>query len=284
MTTLLEHLANKPPADHAMQGQWHNIRICPDLGSGELLNVGVALRLADGSLRYRLIDGARRLACLFGGEIEAPTLQLLAALRQQLAQGELHAPSPNILFSASKPLIGHDADLMLDELFAETVTLAREDEQQEETAFASMNTEKVRKLVFDALRQKTGLTADRIIGQQQVMEVLDGDRPRHLDIPLQGPAFLGSVISGWYKSPASVERNILRADMELGAARRIFGRDRLGLFILRPGQGQIPEPALLKLDNLIDRLEWMIRSQDMALGVRESEDDLAADIAEWASA
>jgi hypothetical protein len=41
---------------------------------------------------------------------------------------------------------------------------------------------------------------------------------------------------------------------------------------------------LLKLDNLINHLEWMIRSQDMTLGARENKETLVEDIAEWADA
>ena len=280
--TLRQFLAQQPRAEYTVHGEWHNIRLRPDLATGEVLNIGIALRLPDGRLTYRLLEDAKRLTCLYGEGIEEDTLALIASLRQKLANGELATPSPNIIFSEAKTVNAADEAELLDQLFDETVTLSRPDGKVDDTAFASMSTEKVRKLVFDVLRQSTGMKADKIIGQNSVIEVRDGAKTHHLDIPIQGNDFLGSVISGWYKSPVSVERNIMRADLALGAARQVFHKDRIGLFILRPGAGQIPSPALIKLDNTIDKLEWLIRSQGLTLGVRETEDDLAGEIASWA--
>lgn len=279
---MLKFLARQVPAEYRIEGRWRNIRLKPDLATGEVLNVGVVVELPDGQIKYKLLEDAKRLACLYGDEVEDPTRFLLSCLRKSLASGNMEPPSPNIVFSDAKPVKGVDDDDVLAVLFDETVTLARQTSKQEEIAFASMDTKKVRKLVFDAIKLKTGTDADRIIGQSETLSTRDGDKTRYLDIPLQGNFALGSVISGWYKSSISVERNLLRADVELSAARRLFNKDKIGLFLLRPGDGQIPQPAMAKLDNLIDTLDWRIRSQGLTLGVREDADALADDIAEWA--
>ncbi len=80
-----------------------------------------------------------------------------------------------------------------------------------------------------------------------------------------------------------IEIRYVNADGECRRRRR-FQKDRIGLFILRPGLGATSESALLKLDKVIDRLEWMFRTQDMALGVRKHAADLVQDIAEWVEA
>lgn len=109
----------------ALQGQWLNIRLIPDLNTGEVLNLGVGLRI-DGQVYAKLLSDFSRLRGLYGERFDPEALDVLIELtRLQVTLGDWppRSPSPNIVFSAPKYAAGDSVEAILDDLYAVTVSL-----------------------------------------------------------------------------------------------------------------------------------------------------------------
>src|SRR5699024_1440978 len=88
----------------------------------------------------------------------------------------------------------------------------------------SVNNAKIYRQVRDAARKIACVDADRIFTPDGLIEVVDGGRTRHLDIPIKTDRKVGSIISAWYVTPATIETHYLRAqaNLQVAAERRKY--------------------------------------------------------------
>lgn len=108
----------------AFRGEWFTIRIKPDLTTGELLNVGVALRVA-GKTHIKILPTARPFQLLYGDVGSENFGFLLDLLRSHFVNGGGKSPSPHLLFEEPMYAAGTDITQTLNRLYDNTVTLGR---------------------------------------------------------------------------------------------------------------------------------------------------------------
>jgi len=281
MSAALERLyalATPVPAPR-VSGQWFNIRYSPNTSGGELINIGVGW--VDGVTRQihsRLIDNLEAFRVLFGEAFEEEVRFSLDVVRSALAKSMLESPMRGVAFSNLRYAAGDSAQDVLDRLFSATVSLAEARQSASAKRDAAQNNLAVRKTVFDAIRLKAGLSADRIIAEDPVYWVTDGVRRVPLDIPLRSENMLGSVVSGGYRTKTPLENNLLRSSLDLETAGSIFMRDRLGFFVMRAVSDSGPDASL---DEVIDTTCWKLHKQGIHVGVEETASRLAEDILGW---
>lgn len=117
----LQSVASGPPTP-AMTGRWLNIRICPDLALGELLNVGVGfVDSYSEKIHIRLVDRFDRFRLLYGEEFEHELRMMLRILGSTDLEDNREPPFPNIRFSELKFAAGNSVEEILDRLFEVTV-------------------------------------------------------------------------------------------------------------------------------------------------------------------
>ena len=288
MTSITDRLlsvASTPPAP-AVTGHWFNIRLCPDLALGELLNVGVGyVDSASEKIYTRLVDRFDRFRSLYGEGFEDEMRTMLRILESTLGTKAKQPPIPNLRFSELKFAAGNSVEDILDRLYQATVVTSSPSAPGEtQSRESSAGNEAVRKFVFDELKRIAGLSADRIISSQPMYTVTENGRAYALDIPLRGARHLGSVVSARYKTIQPVEANLLRATVDLETASRVFKQDQLGLFVVRPAPDPIayPQERLTQIDNIIDQIGWKLHKQGVYVGVDDAPAALAEEIAEWA--
>lgn len=281
MSAALERLyalATPVPAPK-VAGQWFNIRYSPSAAGGELINVGVAY--IDGVTRQihsRLIDNLEGFRFLFGEAFEDDVRFSLDVVRSALGKFILEPPLRTVVFSNLRYAAGESVSDVLDRLFSATVSFAEARQSVGARREAGQNNASVRKSVFDAIRLKAGLTADRIIAQDPVYWATDGGRRVPLDIPLRGGTHLGSVVSAGYRTKGPLENNLLRASLDLETAASIFKRDRLGFFVMR---ADADDAVDAELDDVVDTTCWKLHRQGIHVGVESTPERLADDILGW---
>jgi len=288
MSTVSERLrsiAFNPPRPRT-EGRWFNIRLCPDLAHGELFNLGVGyVDGGTGQVHARLIDQFERYHALFGETASDELRSLLSLVDATLREGVFEPPAPQIRFSEQKFVAGDGPEEILERLFDRTVPVPDSLEKPEaHSRDAQASNDAVRKSVFSELRRIAGIAADRIIAPEPTYVIREGARRVVLDVPLRAPSRLGTVVSARYRKVQSVETNLLRASVDLETAAKVFGNDRLGLFVARPASdsGSYPIERLPQLDNVIDTLMWKLHKLGVYVGVEDTSERLASEIAGWA--
>lgn len=279
----LHALATPVPAPK-VAGQWFNIRYSPNPAGGELINIGVGW--VDGVTRRihsRLIDNLEGFRTLFGEAFEEDVRFSLDVVRSALAQSMLESPMGGVAFGSFRYAAGDSPQDVLDRLFSATVSFAEARQSASARRDAAQNNAAVRKSVFDAIRLKAGLGAERIIAEDPIYWVTEGARRVPLDIPLRSDKALGSVVSGGYRTRAPLENNLLRSSLDLETAASIFKRDRLGFFVMR-ATSHADGGADAAMDDVVDTTCWKLHKQGIHVGVENTPERLADDILSWSGA
>ena len=284
----LDHLLSGAISSNSLpvQGNWFNVRYRPNLNTGEILNLGVGFVDSNSKCYCQLLGNFKGLVCIYGPEIERHVRFLLTVIERSIDAGQLTSPSENVIYSEQKFATGTSVNSILNELFNTTVTLAHvhDDKVVEEKIHVAVDDAFVRNEVFNLIRNRARLDADRIIAQDSRF-IVEKDSAKHvLDIPLQGAGRLGSLVSALYSSKNTVEIHLLRATIDLETARRSRRDDQVGLFVLRPdfNNSRIPENILSQIDNVIDSVDWKLRKQNIKFDVQDNSSKVATQIMEWA--
>ncbi len=245
--TVFKKLRNKARAegvaDHPkVRGTWFNIRIIPDLATGETLNIGVGFVGQDNRLELKLLDRFDAFDCLYRNRLSVENVRLLVqivrvSMPEGLQNGQTPViPSPHVMFSSLKFISGDSIHAILDDLYRETVTMAHVAPAKGvvEEKPDSLSNKLAREKVFDAMFQIDS-AAMHIVAETSKWSIpvpAEDGHFRVLDMPLRDPRRFGNVISVWSPQRAYVELNTLRAAVDLDLAMRIYPKNNGGLFVL----------------------------------------------------
>jgi hypothetical protein len=283
MTAALQRLSSlaTPVPAPKVSGQWFNIRYCPDLAGGELLNIGVGYVDAQRrKVHTRLIENLEAFRVLFGEGFEQEVRFALDVVKSTLAKRELESPLRSIVFSEHRFAAGESERELVDRLFEATVSFNEAKAVAVARRDTAQNNASVRTAVFDAIRLKAELRADRIIAPDPIYVAREGDRSYPLEIPIRSDRLLGSLVSAAYRSKQPLENNLLRASLDLETAARIFSQDRLGYFVMRSVHAL--DAAFSRVaDDIIDTIGWKLHRQGVHVGVEDTPERLADEILAW---
>ena len=262
---------NLPPAVAA--GQVFVIRCEPDPFTGERINVGVCVQDANGKRHVRCIEEAGRLECLYGAG--AASVVNLAKFAAACAAEGLPSPSPQITFDAPLPYYHGKPDEILRLTFQEQVTVALP--QRKGTERIQLDDSAALALVVGELRKLVPMVGE-VLANTPVTLVNTPQGPRPVTVPLQPRNGVGAVRSVDY-SPVSLKSHLMDSVLDLQCAALYRQRTYQALFLLRPPQ----EPAKLaqQRDDVIDNV--MYRASALRLYQSDSSEELASNIAAWAS-
>ncbi|HHQ2524274.1 TPA: hypothetical protein ACSPKT_001311 [Pseudomonas aeruginosa] len=201
-----------------VKGVWRPISACLDEDTGEYLNVGVLFQYA-GKVEVRMLDTFERIKCLYGNRIDLASLShLMVDIEDTIRLHHADLPdelSDTIRLGQSLYAAGIDAESVVDEFFFDVVTLGMPTEKQRNHNFRYRSNHKVRETLFEIMREKMALDAERIICSEPYRLRLNNNATIDVDIPLLNERAAGAVVSAWYKSPLVVGNNLLQAASDL---------------------------------------------------------------------
>jgi hypothetical protein len=254
-----------------VQGKWFEVRLAPDLSTGEVLNIGVGfVQARTRRFYFRLLRDASPLQCLYGPAAREQFSFLLKVVHESLStHGPVEGISPQITFGQPRYAAGDTPDQILDTLYRSMVTLARRRSENDGTVeaveFSRRSTERVRDRVRKAFRTIDPDGAQRVWRTHPVpMSLDDGLHTADLQIfkgeDLLAPTFFGSVISACYKHDPLRRGYMGSAFQSLATAREFGGADARGrLFVLSPSSEDEFQPALMRdIENEIDNAAWAL--------------------------
>lgn len=208
------------------------------------------------------------------------TDSLKAHLKKTGTLADWEPPVSGFFAQPMQEYLGHSPEDVLDQVAGLHSSLykARAPARQQKPLAHSEET--IRRQVKNAARRIYGLQADRIFTDGGLIEVQDRGRRHQIDIPIKTERKVGSIISAWFSTPASIETHFLRAQSNLSVASE-RGKYEAGLFISMPN-GLEGHRSQAQVENLIDDIYWRLRRIGYYFEARETPEALAEEIFDWA--
>lgn len=268
-------------------GKWFEIRLFPDLISGEILNIGVGFIDSKSYLHFRMLDNATPFACLYGKQSQESFQFLLNAVKNALSQdGIKSALGPQIELGKPRYIEGHSVEAILNKLYTSVVSLSRksfiEDIQILKTS--QRNTQDLRKTLGTRFKKRYEKNY-RDFWKEDLTVVKVGNQIHHIDMPiwaentLLAPTCFGTIISVAYSDPIYRKSYLNTAYRDLTIARDYLSKNANGgLFILRPDSKDTKFTNLMNdIENEIDSTTWALMNKyKINAQVTENTDELEA--------
>ncbi len=272
----------------AIEGTWQAIQFEPDVLSGERFNVGVVFTQKGSRKPHaRIVPGIGGFRALFGADGAENFAFLLQLLRELLLeQRKLASPSPQLTFTAKRYVGGNNPQEILDDLYADLVTIGhnRELVRDEGPAPDVVKTTKLRKDIERIARRKMGQQWSSIFREQPVELVDEAGKRHQIDLPIWRGSDLftadlfGTIVSAKFKSPIYRSASLLEGYVNFEQAAKHVQRGRGALLILRPSyaSGMYPKAVLDEIDNDIDRVTWpFLKDSRIKIHVGDTPEELA---------
>jgi hypothetical protein len=187
--------------------------------------------------------------------------------------------------SISKPwhTSGKSPEQVLARLFTDVVVMEPRTEKQPRD-FVTLDTEQVRHLVHEELKKIAGTRFEKIVVESQhVIAAGNESAPHVLDFNLRPSKGAGSVLSAVYKTPSTVELNLLRASRDLATYGTIRKVDDLALFIMTGKREQFEASEFSRMSDLVDEQSWCLERQGFRVVSFDEPRPIAESILEWAA-
>lgn len=257
-------LAVTPPA---VTGKWCTIRLHPDVGTGEILNIGVAFAPKRGTVKVQLLPHAKAFHCMYGLSGQENFGFLLRVLQEQLVQikkaADMPRVSPQVSFGPWKFAAGQSEQEILANLYRQSVPLGF----YVETEFERPVNTTVGNLKFRDSVKALVQGADEIFRDKPVKIHAPDGKQHALDMPVwhePGGLFpqrrFGTLVSCQYRLDVYRKAALGPACQHFNtAAELIKNSPGLGFFIaLRPRDNTpgFSHSDITAIENEIDDLTW----------------------------
>lgn len=286
----LTKLAVKVPQP-SFSGAWSTIEIQPDAFVSQRFTIGVAVQSPNDRLYFKLLDEFKKFDCIYGDYFPQKSLREIVAHAEEVLRAAVQKKQaiPAITFDTSCLFIsppaytsGENRESTVERLFNELVVMAPH-LSKIGNEFESMDTPHVRALVNKELKRIAQMDFEKIVVENnQGMLIEEGGTRHFLDLNLRTLRACGSVISAVYKTPASVELNLLKSSRDLTTYSRVQHLNDIGLFLLLPSQESLPPKDYKRIEDLISAQEWKLEQDGFRVVSLSSEQQLAQEIYTWA--
>ena len=110
----------------------------------------------------------------------------------------------------------------------------------------------------------------------------EGEVRHYLDLNLLTSKSCGAVTSAVYKSPQSVEMNLLKASLNLKTCRSVKNLESAALFLLAPNPDLMDPREFRRIEDAIGEHEWKLEQDGFRVVSMQEPVELAREIYNWA--
>ena len=277
----------------AFSGNWSTIEIQPDIFSPQKFIIGVVVQPENNRLHFKLMDEFKKFECIYGDRLPQSIVRELFSYAEQTLRKaaqdktlltEIKFDTENIMISAPQFTSGNDSEITIERLFNEIVVMAPH-QLKSGREFESIDTNKVRVLVNQELKRIASLDYEKIVLPETtglLYEDTDNHSKHYLDFNLLTKSACGSVVSAVYKSPTTIEINLLRSTRDLTTYSRIKNLNHTGIFLLLPNQELLEPKEYKHIDDIINEQSWKLERDGFRVVSLDSHVSLANEIYNWA--
>jgi len=286
----LKSHASKTPKP-VFSGMWSTVELQPDIFAPQRFSIGVVVQTAGDRLYFKLLDDFKKFDCIYRDKFPQKSIGEIITYAEEALRKAVHTRSAiaDVFFetsclSLSLPQFtsGENHEGTVERLYAEVVVMAMTDTKTG-SDFISIDTSQARKMVNLELKRIAQMDYEKIVHQDSQGVLLDENGMKHfLDLNLLTGTACGSVTSAVYKSPQTVELNLLKSSRDLTTYSRIRNIGNIGLFLLVPEVSTIPNKELKRISEVIEEHEWKLEQDGFRVVSMPSPSDLASEIFNWA--
>lgn len=276
----------------AFSGAWTTVELQPDVFVPQRFTVGVVVQTLGDRLHFKLLDDFKKFECLYQDKFPQKSARELlayaeAALRQAVksktAIPEIAFDTHCLALASPSFTSGEDLETTVERLFSEVVVMAPTTKRKG-SEFESIDTPHARALVNAELKKIAEMSFEKIVTPDNQGILLDYEGVKHfLDLNLLTSRACGSVTSAVYKTPQSVEINLLKSSRDLTTYSRVRKMDSIGLFLLLPDSSSMEPKEFKRIEEVIDEHEWKLERDGFRVTSMASASELAREIFEWAT-
>ena len=284
--------SSKPTPKPEFIGWWSYIEFQPDIFSPQRFPIGVVVQAEGERLYFKLLDDFRKFDCVYPEGFPHNSARALMAYAYEELQSAIKSKHPieQIRFdsrvlslSRTAHTSGADREATVERLFSDIVAMVPSNIKKVRE-FESIDTAAARRMVNQHLKVIAGIDFERFVMVDQPGLLIRGDEGvrHHLDLNLLTPTSCGAVISAVYKSPQSVEMNLLKACLDLKTCREVKDLDSAGLFLLTPNPDLMAPREYRRIEEAIGDHEWKLERDGFRVVSLQEPIALAREIYEWA--
>lgn len=272
----------------AFEGLWSTIDLQPDLFSPQRFLVGVVVADISGEWQFRLLSDLKKFDCIYRKSsayikdlFEVAELSLQRAAKSRARFDQVGFDCANLTISTPWPTSGHSIEQVLSRLFSDVIAMEPSEEKAQRD-FVSLDTDQVRKLVNEQLKKISDMRYEQIVVESKEVLVEDVSGDSHvLDFNLRTQTGAGSVISAVYKTPSTIELNILRASRDLTIFSRARNVDNLALFVMSAKSDSMEPSEYHRIGDMLDEQGWRLERQGFRVFMSDETPEIAREVLEW---
>lgn len=268
------------------KGTWARIWVKPSIFSAQTFIIGLAVFDETGLSDYKLISDTIKFNYIYDESGQAVVNQLLAEARLCLGSArENRRPlttmmlPPGLQIDPVGYISGQSNFHAMEEALNEAeIPMEPKPEEFKLARFKSRKPDEVTKSIIDEIKKKIGFQADQFIRETHF-----SNSANTAGANLILPHSVGMIASGWYSEPHRVQLELFKAanTVELYSAQS-EKNGKPGLFFLRPTEKSgLRLEQSKQIENSIDEIDWRLGRKGFKLAIREFENDLAEDVANW---
>ena len=273
-------------------GMWGTVDLQPDLFSPQRFCVGVVVAPSgEGPMEFRLISDATKFECLYNRTVASQMRLLLKSAEQSLHRAArvacrfdgIEFNSDNLCIAGPFPTSGASQEAVVARLFSEVVAMEPSQEERAPRDFISIDTAQVRLLVANEIKRIGGTLYERVAVSEAETLIVDETGTTHeLDLNLRTAMGVGSVVSAVYRTPNTIELNLLRSSRDLATYARIREVRDVAMFIMSAQRHQFVPSEYERISELLDEQSWRLENQGFRVTVFDDPKAIATDVLEWA--
>lgn len=259
-----------PATKPKIKAKWATLRISPNLGTGELLNVGICI-LYQRKVYVRILPDAKPFEILYGDsgkENFSFLLPLIAQYMEQQNKLEISI-SPQVSISESNFVAGESIEEIFDRLYSSMVTLdlvCRTKDKPRKCQ--NISTERLRERIQANIKEQDTKLLEQIWHNEKNPITIPGSPGksvvlRHTQMWIEPDLSderirLASFVSTDYVNLDFSQLHLFQAkqDIELALSSITNSKRKAGLFIYRPDS--LDKEIEQELDNTIDDTHWLL--------------------------
>ncbi|RQS32013.1 MULTISPECIES: hypothetical protein [unclassified Burkholderia] len=285
-------LAQEVPMS-GFSGVWSTVELQPDIFAPQSFSVGIVVQPEGQRLHFKLLDDFKKFECVYGERFPQRSIREVMAYAEEALRfaaqdrkpiSTVALDSDVLRLSAPTFTSGEDCEATIERLFADVIVMAPHAKRQGR-GFVSIDTPHARTLVNQELKRIAQMDFEKIVvagASATGMLVEDKGTKHHLDFNLRTASACGSVVSAVYKSPVSVELNLLKSSRDLTTYSRIRSLQNTGLFLLLPDEQLLEAKEYKHIVDVIDEQAWKLERDGFRVVSLSSEAQLAQEIYDWA--
>ncbi|MGF1748245.1 hypothetical protein [Vibrio cionasavignyae] len=265
-----------------IEGSWFSIQWSPDIGAGELHNIGVGFRSTDGALNVRMLDYFDRIECLYSKEAIFH-VQLACDVAQEsiLTTGSTENISPQIQCHHKGFAQGKSESEILKKLYNSVVSLGHKKRiRASASTFTTINRDNFYTSLKGKLQVNLELDYIKHVPENPYHNVKDGNFSHKLYLPFRKEQGNATLVSAAYTNDQRVKCNLYDGSRDIDIAIEQLKSKNNAIFLIAPGDGLDVSKRTI-IENDIDKFTWLMSRHNVHIDCETDEDILADRITDW---